>query len=262
MLKPWALVSALLLVAGSGEASSTCFLGKFHCDNGDEISMWGKCNGGQSDCRDLSDEKPAMCAVPNTTLAVGDSLTATVRYDSNHNSIVFLLCGDQGCNGLWLDGPLSSGGMKYEADSGCNLLGFQCSLVSHTFADGTFLTGDLVFGVERNATGLSVWREGLQEHTAFLPAPLEYTNLKVRPGCWDTNMDVQFGDAVSSWPPVPAPSQCPPAVEYLLLPVAARCGEYIVCIRGIPQRKRCPSPTQFNYSRQTCDLSANMPCKG
>lgn len=192
MLKSALLVVSLLCGAGSAHARSSCFSENFRCDNGDVVSLWDKCSGSLA-CVDGSNETPALCGAPSRNLTAGDLLAATVQYEVDHNSVVFLLCDGQTCNGLWLDGPLGADGeMQYEADSDCNTEGFECN-VGHSFDDGTFPAGELVFGVERTASGLSVWLDGHQDRAAFLPAPEGLWQLKVRPGCWNRNMDVSLG---------------------------------------------------------------------
>ncbi|XP_052128660.1 serine-rich adhesin for platelets isoform X2 [Frankliniella occidentalis] len=69
----------------------------------------------------------------------------------------------------------------------------------------------------------------------------------------------------SSWPPAPAPSDCPTdfplSFQYLLIPVTGRCQSYVICFDGWGQSMKCPGPLTFSYVEQKCVWSWDFNCR-
>lgn len=181
-----------------------CDDGQFRCDNGQCTLAAHKCDGG-NDCNDKSDEGFPQCNAPNTTLAVGDTLEASLDYSQEHSHIGFLLCreGYTNCSRLWTAEANALGELRQSSWTGCNAEGVDCqSIHDLVIPDDTarFPTAEITFVVEHRPSELAVWLKGHPEHAAVVPAIAAQTRLRVKPRHWVTDMAVRFGGKTKSIP--------------------------------------------------------------
>lgn len=122
-----------------------------------------------------------------------------VTFDEQaHSMVVFLLCDEAAgrCSKLSVWMFNRQGELRYLSELGCNTLGWECgqewSDVPLPFAS-TLRSGEIVFNVQHQASGLAVWLKGArQDRAAVVPANDTQTLLRVSPLRWRADMAVTF----------------------------------------------------------------------